>query len=307
MMNERPKAFPFIVPHSSFIIVLMHSLVSLNNHLVEAGQARVAPVSSALLYGRGVFTTVAIYGGRAFLWPEHWARLSEHASRAGVESKQFDEQSVGASLNELIAANRVKEGRAHLMLLVSAGRGVWRVKGQVSAPQTDLLILTGEAHKTEMDGLALTVSPFRTNSLSPLAGIKSISYLEHILAWEEARGRDFDEAIALNERGEIVSATMANLFWVKDGTIHTPALQTGAVAGITRAKTIELAHALSIPIVEGVYEIHDMGDADEIFLTSTGLGVAPVTTFDFHRYTLHVGSLTARVREALRQLTISSV
>ncbi|MGA9997289.1 MAG: aminotransferase class IV [Pyrinomonadaceae bacterium] len=285
----------------------MHQLIFLNNELVNAAKARVAPVSSALLYGRGVFTTISVYGGRAFLWPEHWARLAEHALSAGVDVKQFDEQGTGASLDELIAANRVKEGRAHVMLLSSAGRGVWRVKGTASARQTDLLIMTGEAHKTDADGMALTVSPFRANTFSPLAGVKSVSYLERILAWEEARARKFDEAVTLNERGEIVSATMANLFWVKDGTIHTPALQTGAVAGITRAQIIKLSHALSIPTVEGVYEIHDMGDADEIFLTSTNLGVAPINTFDFHRYTLHVGSLTARVREALRQLTISFV
>jgi branched-subunit amino acid aminotransferase/4-amino-4-deoxychorismate lyase len=152
--------------------------------------------------------------------------------------------------------------------------------------------------------LALTVSPYRLNTLSPLAGLKSLNYLEHIMAWEEARARDFDEAVALNERGEIASATMANLFWTVDGNIHTPALSTGALAGTTRARVIELAHELSIPTIEGVYDLSDLGDADEIFLTSAGLGLALVTTFDFHRYTVGVGSVALRLHEAFRQLTL---
>ncbi len=108
------------------------------------------------------------------------------------------------------------------------------------------------------------------------------------MSWEEAQARDFDEAVMLNERGEIVSATMANIFWVKEGTLHTPALSTGAIAGITRAAIIELAEKQFIPVIEGVYELADLTDADEIFLTSASLGVAPVTTFDFRQY--HVAS-----------------
>lgn len=124
------------------------------------------------------------------------------------------------------------------------------------------------------------------------------------MAWEEARARDFDEAVMLNERGEIASTTLANLFWVTDGTIHTPALSTGALAGTTRARIIALAHELSIPIIEGVYELSHLGEADEIFLTSAGLGASIVTTFDFHRYTVAVGSVALRIHEAFRQLTL---
>ena len=164
--------------------------------------------------------------------------------------------------------------------------------------------MTGEPHAVTEDGLTLTVSPYRANTLSPLVGLKTVNYLEHILAREEARARDFDEAVTLNERGEVVSATMANIFWVIEGKIHTPVLATGALAGTTRARIIELASELSIPLVEGVYELSDLGDADEIFLTSAGQGVAIVTTFDFHRYAVPVGSVALRMREAFRQLTL---
>lgn len=121
---------------------------------------------------------------------------------------------------------------------------------------------------------------------------------------EEARRRDFDEAVVVNERGEIVSATMANIFWVSDGRLHTPALSTGALAGTTRARLIELAADISTPYVEGVYDLAHLGDADEIFLTSAGLGVAIITTFDYRRYTVPVGSVALRLREAFRQQTL---
>lgn len=278
----------------------MHSRFIHNDQLLGATKERVEAVS---LYGRGVFTTLAVHNHQPFLWPEHWARLTEHAARAGLGKIEFDEASVRASLARLIEANKVKEGRARVTLTATTERGVWKVKAP-NDRKTDLLIMTGDARAPSEDGLALTISPYRVNTLSPLTGIKSVNYLEHILAWEEARARDFDEAVTLNERGELVSTTMANIFWVIDGTLHTPALTTGALAGTTRACIIELASALSIPLVEGVYELSDLGDADEIFLTSAGHGVGIVTTFDFHRYSVSVGSVALRLREAFRQLTL---
>ena len=281
---------------------MLHSRFIYNDDLLGAPKARVEAVS---LYGRGVFTTLAVHHHQPFLWPEHWARLLEHAARVGLDKVEFDEASVRTSLVRLIEANKVKEGRARVTLMTTIERSVWQVKAS-DKRKTDLIIMTGDARAASEDGLALTISPFRVNTLSPLVGIKSVNYLDHILAWEEARARDFDEAVMLNERGEIVSTTMANIFWVTDGTLHTPALTTGALAGTTRACIIELAGTLSIPLVEGVYELSDLGDADEIFLTSAGHGVGIVTTFDFHRYTVAVGSVALRLREAFRQLMLQA-
>lgn len=281
----------------------MHSHVVFNNRLVEATKARLMPIASGLLYGQGVFTTLAVHGGRPFLWPQHWMRLIDHAERCGVDCRGLDQDGVAALLEKLIEVNGVEEGRARITLLAGADRGVWKIKG-LGQPRTELLIITGDPREAGSDGLSLTVSPYRTNTLSPLAGIKSVNYLDHVLSWEEAHSRDFDEAVVMNERGEIVSATMANIFWVTGGTIHTPTLATGALGGVTRARIIALAGELSLPHVEGVYDLAHLSDADEIFLTSSGLGVAIVTTFDFHRYTVPVGSVALRLREAFRQLTL---
>lgn len=278
----------------------MHPVIYLNKTMVDATKARVAPVSSAMLYGRGVFTTVAIYGGEAFLWREHWRRLQDHAKRLDVECDGLTERGVGEALTKLISVNRVSEGRARVILLARSGRGIWKAKSP-EGKKTDLVIITGEAQKVFQSGMTLAVSPYRCNTFSALAGIKSLNYLDHVLSWEEAQTREFDEAIMLNERGEIVSATMANIFWVKDGTAYTPTLSTGALAGVTRAAVIELASKHFIPLIEGVHELSDLAEADEIFLTSAGLGVAIVTTFDFRRYSVATGSVAVRLRDAFRE------
>jgi branched-subunit amino acid aminotransferase/4-amino-4-deoxychorismate lyase len=284
----------------------VHSRIIHHGQLWLASKARLPSVTPASLYGRGVFTTLAVYAGRPFLWPEHWARLAAHAQRVGVDLSDYDEAKVGRQLLRLIEANEVHDGRARVMLLsTEEAGGVWKLETD-GTRKTELLIITGDARAPREDGLALTVSPYRINTHSPLTGIKSINYLERILSWEEARARDFDESVVLNERGEIVSATIANIFWVTHGTLHTPALATGALAGTTRARVMQLAEELSIPLVEGVNELAQLSDADEIFLTSAGLGVTIVTTFDFHRYTVPVGSVALRLHESFRQLTLQA-
>jgi len=280
----------------------MHPVIYLNKTMVEATKARVAPVSSAMLYGRGVFTTLAIYDSQPFLWSRHWQRLAAHAKRLDIDHTGCTEKTVGDALRKLIAFNQVKEGRARVILLARSGRDIWRTKTP-GTKKTDLLIMTGDPQKVAQNGLSLAVSPYRVNTFSPLSGIKSLNYLANVLSWEEAQSRDFDEAVVLNERGEIVSATTANLFWARNGTLHTPTLSTGTLAGITRECVIEIANKHFIPLLEGIYEMGDLTEADEIFLTSSSLGVAPVTTFDFRRYAVEAGSVTTTIAQAFRRLT----
>jgi len=171
----------------------MHPIIYLNRNMIDASKARVAPVSSALLYGRGVFTSLAIHGGRPFLWAEHWARLADHADRTGVDRSAYTESGLATCLQKLIGVNQVTEGRARVVLLAGKGRDVWIAKGS-AARKTDLLIMTADPRVVPDAGLTLTVSPYRINSVSALTGVKSISALDQVLSWEEARARDFHDA-----------------------------------------------------------------------------------------------------------------
>ena len=281
----------------------MHPVISLNRTMVEATKARVAAVSSAVLYGRGVFTTLAVYDSKPFLWSKHWQRLAAHAAKLDIDHTGCTEKSVGEAVTRLIAVNQVKDGRVRVTMLARSGRDFWKARLPGSTRKTDLLIMTGDPNRVSANGLSLAVSPYRVSTFSPLAGVKSLNYLEHVMAREEARSRDFEEAVVLNERGEIVSGTTANIFWAKNGTVHTPNLSTGALAGITRECVIDIANKHFIPLVEGVYEMADLVDADEIFLTSSGIGVAPVTTFDFRRYSIEPESIVNIIRQAFNRLT----
>ena len=137
-----------------------------------------------MLYGRGVFTTLAIYDSKPFCWPNHWERLSAHAEKLDIDLSGCTQKTVGEALRKLIAVNTVQNGRARVIFLARSGRESWRTKSP-GTKKTDLLIMTGDVHPVPRDGLSLAVSPYRINTSSPLSGIKTLNYLDRILSREE--------------------------------------------------------------------------------------------------------------------------
>lgn len=253
----------------------MTELVSFNGRIVPVIDAVLSGISSAALYGRGIFTTIAIRDGQPFLWDRHWERLADNAVRVGIDISGFSEQIVISALNDLTARNRIADGLARVTFFDASGGSLWPL---MTSKKTNLLITT-RTNREVPENLRLTVSPYLLNSRSPLAGIKSCNYLENLLGLEEARSRGFDEAVRLNERGEIAGACMANIFWEKDGRLYTPSLASGCLAGTTRAYVLENAGA-----VEMDAGIEALEDADAIFLTSAGLGKAAVAEFEGRKF-----------------------
>jgi branched-chain amino acid aminotransferase len=249
----------------------MHQFVSFNNKLVRSDKAGVPAVSSAALYGKGVFTTIAIHDGKPFLWEKHWERLQRDAARVGIHIWEYPAETVAADLAGLIEKNSVKNGRARVTFFDERGGEAWPVD---TTRETSLLITTGDARPVP-GSFKVTVSPYVLNSRSPLAGVKSCSYLENLLALDEARGRGFDEAIKLNERGLIASASMANIFWRTRGQLYTPGLASGCLAGTTRGFVIEKLGAIE---TDAGLEVLERVDA--IIFTSAGLGMIEAADFD---------------------------
>jgi branched-subunit amino acid aminotransferase/4-amino-4-deoxychorismate lyase len=240
----------------------MHKFVSFNHQILPASETNLSAISSATFYGRGIFTTLAVYDAKPFLWEKHWSRLLNNSSRIGL-NLEFSEASVANSLIEIIEQNKVETGRARLTFLDESATGIWAVENN---KKTSLLITTADFRPLPEE-LNLTVSPYRVNSTSPLVNIKSCNYLENILAFEEARKRGFAEAIRLNEKGEIVSATMANIFWLENDEIFTPGLKTGCLAGTTREFILE-----KFRVAEVETSIETLQTADAVFLASAGYG-----------------------------------
>jgi branched-subunit amino acid aminotransferase/4-amino-4-deoxychorismate lyase len=242
----------------------MNSRVSFNHQILTAEKTFLAAVSSAALYGKGVFTSLAVFNSKPFLWEKHWRRLQENSARLRIDLTDIHEKTVRNALSELIFLNNLKTGRARVTLFDETAGKIWNFP---SNHKTSFLITTAEFQKTK-DEFLLSLSPYAVNSKSPLAGVKSCNYMENLLALEEARRNGFDEAVRLNESGEIVSASTANIFWVKDEEIFTPALETGCLNGTTREFLMD-----NFAVQEKKAPIGELLEAREIFLTSAGIGI----------------------------------
>jgi branched-chain amino acid aminotransferase len=248
----------------------MHETIFFNRQFISAAKASLPALATAALYGKGVFTTVAIKEKKAFLWEKHWRRLLDNAGRVGVDLSAFSVDLLSDALNALIEKNGVETGRARITFFDAGAGPLWDFGAK---EKTSLLIATAGPKKPPAR-FRLTLSPFPVNSASPLAGIKSCNYLEPLLALDEARRRGFDEAVRLNERGRIASACLANIFWRARGKLFTPPLTAGCLAGTTREFVLE-----NETVEETEAELEALQTADEIFLTSAGLGVCRVSEF----------------------------
>ena len=261
----------------------MHKFAVFNSQIISAENALIKASSASAFYGRGIFTTVAIYDSKPFLWEKHWRRLTENAGKIGVDLTEFSEKKIANSLAEIVAENKVRNGRARLTFFDESSISIWQTNEKL---QTSFLINTADFRKIP-DHFRLTVSPFQTNSTAPLANVKSCNYLENILASEEAKARGFDEAVRVNECGEIVSACAANLFWTKNGEIFTPSLETGCLSGTTREFVLE-----NRSVCETRTKLNELNEADAVFLTSAGIGILQASEFRGKKLIPLTGQLT---------------
>jgi len=248
--------------------------VYLNGEIVGRAEVGQSAFSSAVLYGKGVFTTISIIDSAPFLWSKHWRRLTVNAEKTGIDLSDHSEASIRKALEGLVAANTTTDGRARVTFFDEGPSSIWFGENK---GKTTVSIITAPTH-TVVDNLRLTISPYPVNSRSPLAGIKSCNYLENILAIEEAKGRGFDEAVRVNEKGIVAGGCMANLFWLRDGRHFTPSLSTGCLPGTTREFVLENVECDEVEA--GIGEIEN---ADAVFLTSAGLGVVASAEFNSRR------------------------
>lgn len=243
----------------------MHKFLSFNHKITLASRTFLPAVSSATFYGRGIFTSLAIYNSKPFQWSKHWLRLTGNAKTIGIDLSEFTEEAVKNSLSDIIDRNNLEKGRARITFFDESASGIWQ---SGNAPRTSLLITSAD-FRAVPDNLRLTISPYQISSKSPLVNVKSCNYLENLLIFEEAGKRGFDEAIRLNEKNEVVTAAMANVFWTRNEEIFTPAPETGALDGTTRNFILE-----NFPAGEKRVSLDELKAADEIFLASAGIGIA---------------------------------
>jgi branched-subunit amino acid aminotransferase/4-amino-4-deoxychorismate lyase len=229
-----------------------------------------------LALGDGLFETLLALDGRAQQWEEHVARLTWGCEVIGLPAPNPAELEAQAAQAMVDAG--LTQGRAALRLNWSAGSG-GRGLERPDAPAPRLWATA--APSPLWDGPArLALADVRRNEGSPTSRLKTLSYIDNVLARTQARTRGADEAVMLNTHGEIACAAAANLFWITAGRIFTPALDCGAFAGVVRAKVMRAGRRIGVEVTEIAAPASALRDAESVFLTNSLIGVRPVSGFE---------------------------
>ena len=278
--------------------------IYINGKYYDKPDAKISVYDHGLLYGDGVFEGIRIYAGRAFKLKEHVARLFESALHITLEIPLSQEQ-MAKAINDTIAINHKHEG--YIRPLVTRGAGSLGIDPRkCSDPQViiivdDISLYPPDLYETGME--IATVSTIRNHSNALNPRIKSLNYLNNILAKIEANLAGCLEALMLNHKGEIAECSGDNIFLVKNDVLRTPPIDAGILEGITRQTLIELAKAAGIKVEEIALTRHDVFTADECFLTGTGAEIIPATKCDGRTIgTGKPGPITKQLRDAYHRL-----
>jgi len=255
--------------------------IFINGKLYDKEDAKISVYDHGLLYGDGVFEGMRSYGGKVFRMQEHLDRLWDSAKGIWLEIPMTKE-ALAQAVNDTLKANSIQDG--YIRLVITRGAGTLGLDpNKTSNPQVIIITDSITMYPAEMyeNGLTIITSSVLRNhpaALSPR--IKSLNYLNNILAKIEGLQAGCVEALMLNHKGEVAECTGDNLFLVRDGVLQTPPLDAGILEGITRNAVIELALEQNIPVREMALTKHDVYIADECFLTGSAAEVIPVVKVD---------------------------
>jgi 4-amino-4-deoxychorismate lyase len=250
----------------------------------------------AILRGRAAFETLRVYGGRPFRLEAHLERMRRSAARLGIEWPGGFEELAG----EALAA--AGEPDAVLRLYLTAGR-----EGS-GAPAALALVSTlpADLEERRARGIALiSLLGIRAEAPWLLGGVKSTSYAVNMAAEAEARRRGADDAVFVRDDGVVLEGPVTNVWWRRGGTLFTPSLDLGILAGVTRAALIEAAPDAGYEVVEGAFTLDELAAAEEAFTSSSVREVMPATALDGRPIgDAEVGPAARTLEAALRKLAL---
>ena len=253
----------------------------LGNGLVDEKDAKISVFDHSLLYGDGVFEGIRVYGGKVFELKAHLDRLAESA-RVIRLPVPMSMDSLADAVETTVNANNVSDG--YIRLLITRGVGDLGLdpflckNGLVIIIADNVKLYPEEFYEKGMK--IISASTIRNHPMSLPPQIKSLNYLNNIMAKIESIDAGTAEAIMYNHLGYVAEATADNVFIVKTGVIYTPPVQAGSLDGITRRVVIRLAQKEGIAVVEKDLTRFDLYAADELFLTGTGAEVIGVVEMD---------------------------
>jgi branched-chain amino acid aminotransferase len=279
--------------------------VYISGKLYDKADAKISVYDHGLLYGDGVFEGIRIYDGKVFKLKEHVERLYESARAIRLEIPMTREQMADA-IRQTVQANAKKDG--YIRPIVTRGAGYLGLDPRkTSDPQVIIIVDDISLYPQELydNGLEIaTVPTIRNHPSAVNPRIKSLNYLNNILAKIEGVQQGCLESLMLNHKGEIAECSGDNIFLVKNGILRTPPIDAGILEGITRDAVIDLAREAKITVEEIALTRHDVYIADECFLTGTAAEVIPVVKCDGRIIgTGKPGPITRQLREAFHRLT----
>lgn len=278
------------------------SLCWQSGHILPAEQVKISVLDHGLLYGDGVFEGIRVYQKRAFKLAEHLRRLFDSAKAIGLVTpytQAFLEQAV-SDLTEAYG-----ERNAYLRVVMTRGVGSMGIDPR-RCSEPGLFIIIGElsvvSDEVRCRGAKVIIASTRRMASDALdARIKSLNYLNNILAKMEANLADADEAILLNAMGRVAEGSADNVFIVRDNVVLTPPSVEGALAGITRETIMNCAVEIGLALREQPLAPYDLYTADECFLTGTGAELIPVASIDGRAMTHCPGPVYKALEQAFQQ------
>lgn len=257
------------------------SVIWMNGKLVAPEQANVSIFDHGVLYGDGVFEGLREYSGRVFRLTDHIKRLYDSARAIRLDIP-YRAPELTAAIHETLQANKLTD--AYIRLVVTRGRGSLDIS-PANCGTPGVFIIAGRiamySEETYRHGMAIiTASTPRIAAAALSPRIKSLNYLNNILAKWEAIDAGVAEAVMLNHLGFVCECTADNIFIVRDGQLITPAEESGILLGVTRGVVLELAQTVGIPTRQTNLTRYDLYTADECFLTGTGAEIVPVVSVD---------------------------
>lgn len=267
----------------------------MNGALVDATDASVSVFDHGLLTGDGVFESIVIRHGALFALSRHLDRLFQSADRLGIAPPPVALLERWA--REVAASSGFASGKVRIT--VTGGRGVL---GSARSDGEPFVIIAAEEAAPSRGPVRLVVAPWPKNERGPLAGAKTISYAENVVAFAHAKASGADEAIWINTAGDVCEGTGTNIFLGIGGRLVTPSLTSGCLAGVTRGLVLELVGCEERAVAGG-----ELGEVEEAFLTSTTRGVQPVTAIGDRELPSCPGPLTEAARDAFDTLAARGV
>jgi branched-chain amino acid aminotransferase len=278
--------------------------VYINGKFYPKPDAKISVYDHGLLYGDGVFEGLRIYSGKIFKLKEHVDRLFESARAIRLEIPLSHDEMMKA-IQATVDLNQKRDG--YIRPIVTRGAGYLGLdprkcgEPQVIVIVDDISMYPDEMYEHGMEIVTVATIRNHPNALNPR--IKSLNYLNNILAKIEGQLAGCAEALMLNHKGEIAECSGDNVFLVRHGKLLTPSIESGILEGITRNTVIDLAKAAKIPVIEQPLTRHDLYVSDECFLTGSAAEIIPVTKCDARVIgTGKPGPVTKQLREAFTRL-----